>query len=176
MMKKLLIVVDYQNDFVDGSLGFPKAKLLEDKINAKIQDYKQNGDEVVFTFDTHDNTYLDTQEGKNLPVTHCIRNTQGWNLYGSIANMKEKSDTCFLKPSFGSAELFTFLSQRDYAGIELVGVVTNICVIANAVLAKAALPEVPITIDASCVASNNDALQEKALDVMESMQFQVQNR
>jgi nicotinamidase-related amidase len=175
-MKKLLVVVDYQNDFVDGSLGFPKAKLLENKIAEKINTYREDDDEVVFTFDTHEENYLETQEGKNLPVPHCIRLTAGWELYGSIADSVQKDDKCFCKPCFGSKEFFEYLSKNEYSQIELVGVVTNICVISNAVLAKTALPEVPVVIDASCTASNDVTLHEKALDVLQSMQFQIINR
>lgn len=175
-MKKLLIVVDYQNDFVSGSLGFPKAQELENKIASKIQAYRNNGDDVFFTFDTHNEDYLDTQEGRNLPVKHCICNTKGWELYNSVADMKKENDVCFNKNSFGSSELFSYLCDHSYESIELVGVVTNICVISNAVLAKTALPEVPVMVDAACVASNDESLNEKALDVMESLQIKVINR
>lgn len=175
-MKKLLIVVDYQNDFVSGSLGFPKAQELETKIASKIKTYRQNGDDVIFTFDTHGENYMDTQEGKNLPVKHCICNTKGWELYNSVADMKNDNDVCFNKNSFGSPELFRYLCDHPYESIELVGVVSNICVISNAILAKTALTEVPVTVDAACVASNDDSLNEKALDVMESLQIKVINR
>lgn len=175
-MKKLLIVVDYQNDFVSGSLGFPKAKELETGIVSKIKAYHENGDDVIFTFDTHDENYMDTQEGKNLPVKHCICDTEGWELYNSVAEMKNDKDICFTKNCFGSSELFRYLCGHSYISIELVGVVTNICVISNAVLVKTALPEVPVTVDASCVASNDEALNQKTLDVMESMQINIINR
>lgn len=176
MKKKLLIVVDYQNDFVSGSLGFPKAAELEGRIAAKIRAYRQNGDEVAFTLDTHGEDYLRTQEGRLLPVGHCIRGTGGWELYGETAALKEDGDAVFIKDRFGSPKLFEYLAAREYAGVELVGVVTNICVIANAVLAKTALPETPVTVDASCCAGNDGALHEKALDVMESLQIHVTNR
>jgi nicotinamidase-related amidase len=175
-MKRLLIVVDYQNDFVSGSLGFSKAEELESRIDAKIKEYRQGGDEIVFTFDTHNDNYLNTQEGRNLPVAHCISNTEGWNLYGAIADLKNADDRCFVKNCFGSSELFSYLLDQSYASIELCGVVTNICVISNAILAKTALPEIPVIIDAACVASNDDSLNEKALDVMESLQVKIINR
>lgn len=172
-MKKILVVVDYQNDFVTGSLGFDKAIALEKAICEKIEQYKQNGDEVVFTFDTHNSDYLQTQEGKNLPVPHCFRNTEGWDLYGRVAQFCDAGDKCFEKETFGSMELAAYLSQNRYDCIELIGVVSNICVISNAVLAKAALPEAEIIVDASCTASFDDTLNQKALDVMQGMQIKI---
>ena len=174
-MRKLLIVVDYQNDFVRGSLGFKKAESLEFRIAEKIKRYRKNGDEIVFTLDTHNNAYLETQEGRNLPVIHCIEGTDGWKLYGSIGDLKESSDKCFMKNSFGSSELFSYLLDGSYESIEIAGVVTNLCVISNAILAKTALPEVPVFVDADCVASNDDALNQEALDIMKSMQIAVLN-
>lgn len=175
-MKKLLIVVDYQNDFVSGSLGFEKAVSLEQHIAEKISRYQKNGDEVIFTLDTHSPDYLHTQEGRNLPVVHCVKGTQGWNLYGKIAELKREGDACFEKPTFGSAELFEYLKDKRYESVELAGVVTNICVVSNAVIAKTALPETPVMVDAACVASNDNRLNEAALDVMASLQIQIFNR
>ncbi|NLJ32038.1 MAG: cysteine hydrolase [Clostridiales bacterium] len=175
-MKKLLIVVDYQNDFVTGSLGFPKAKELERRICEKIQACRENGDEVVFTFDTHTEDYLNTQEGKNLPVPHCVSGTDGWRLYGSVAALREEGDRQFKKPCFGSAELFDYLRGREWESVELVGLVSNICVISNAVLAKTALPEVPVLVDAACTASYDEELNRKALDILEGLQVIVTNR
>ena len=175
-MKRILIVVDYQNDFVSGSLGFEKAEELEQAIISKIEEYQRNGDEIVFTFDTHSEQYLQTQEGKKLPVIHCVKGTPGWNLYGRAADYCGEGTKRFEKSAFGSMELAGYLAQRGYDTVELVGVVSNICVISNAVLAKAALPEAEIIVDAACVASNDDALNEKALDVMESLQITLLNR
>lgn len=175
-MPKLLIVVDYQNDFVTGSLGFKKATEIENNIVEKIKKYKENNDEVVFTFDTHDEDYLKTQEGKNLPIKHCINHTDGYKLYGKVSSFCSDNTKQFKKPSFGSNELGEYLKTSDYESIELVGVVTNICVISNAIIAKTALPESLVMVDASCVASNDDSLHEKALDVMESLQIKIFNR
>lgn len=175
-MKRVLVVVDYQNDFVNGSLGFDRAVELESRIAEKIEKYKSNGHEVVFTFDTHDENYLNTQEGKNLPVKHCIKNTDGWNLYGKIYDLFDDTAKGFEKVTFGSMELAEYLGKNGFYSVELVGVVSNICVISNAVLAKAALPEAEITVDASCTASNDETLNEEALDVMEGMQIKVINR
>ena len=170
MKKKLLIVVDYQNDFVSGSLGCPQAVAIEDALAAKIAAYRALGEggQVIFT--------MDTQEGRNLPIAHCIQATDGWPLYGKIRALKQEEDLVFSKPTFGSLELADYLRNRgcEYESVELAGVVTNICVISNMVIVKAAMPEVPILIDAACVASNDDALGEAALKVMESMHVKVQ--
>ena len=147
-MKRLLIVVDYQVDFVNGSLGFDGAELLDQKIAEKIQQYHMAGDDVVFTLDTHETDYLSTEEGKNLPAEHCI-------------------------PSLKFAE---WLSKKDYTDVELVGLVSNICVLSNAVMAKAALPNAHIVVDAACTASFDPALHEKALDVLQGLQVEVINR
>lgn len=185
-MKRLLIVVDYQKDFVDGSLGFPGAEKLEEPIAAKIESYREAGDSIVFTLDTHKRNYLQTQEGKNLPVEHCIVGTPGHELYGRISDMVGDNDEVFDKPTFGSSELFEWLSDvqdaanevgsQPFKSIELVGLVSNICVISNAVLAKTACPEVPVIVDAACTSSFDPKLNDEALDVMAGLQIQVVNR
>lgn len=177
-MKKLLIVVDYQNDFVTGSLGFSKAKELEAGIVRKILKYREAGDEILFTFDTHHSDYLGTQEGKHLPVAHCVENTEGWQLYGEVARLQQSQDVCFYKPTFGSAELLHYLQVQEkagkrYASIELVGLVSNICVLSNAVIAKTALPEVPVIVDANCTAAADPDLHEAALKVLAGIQVQI---
>lgn len=166
---KLLVIVDYQNDFVDGALGFPEAKLLEGKIIEKAKNY----DEIVFTLDTHDDNYLNTQEGKKLSIKHCLYNTHGWQLYGKVNELSGKK---FPKNTFGSEELFQYLKTKKYQEIEIVGLVSNICVLANAILAKTALPEAKIIVDASCTDSFDKDLHEKALDIMEGLQIEVINR
>lgn len=175
-MQKCLIVVDYQNDFVSGSLGFPEAAALEEKIADKIQAYRNNGDAVMFTFDTHTGEYLLSREGRHLPVPHCIGGTEGHKLYGKVGANCNKDDWCFIKYTFGSDALYDFLKQNRFSSIELVGVVTNICVISNAILAKTAQPETDIIVDAACTASGDMSLHEKALDVMESLQIEINGR
>lgn len=176
-MKKLLIVIDYQNDFVNGSLGFPHAEDLDGGIAAKIREYHAMGEEgqVIFTMDTHDRHYMDSQEGKNLPVPHCMDGEDGWQLYGQVAGEKKEQDLVFSKPTFGSLELADYLRGKgdQYESVEFAGVVTNICVISNVALVKAAMPEVPQIVDASLVASNDENLQEAALAVMESIHVRV---
>lgn len=175
-MKKLLIIIDYQNDFACGCLGFKKAKKIEKSIAEKIIEYRRNGDEIAFTLDTHKENYLLTQEGKNLPVPHCIENTEGHRLYGKIEKLRIDEDKIFLKNTYGSEELFEYLKNREYISIELCGVVTNICVISNAILVKTALPEVPIYIDSKCVAGNDEELNTCALKVMESLHIKIMNK
>jgi nicotinamidase-related amidase len=175
-VKKILVVVDYQNDFVNGTLGFKKAETLEGIIKQKIAEYRDNGHEVAFTFDTHSQDYLSTQEGVNLPVKHCIRGTVGWELYGEVKDNCFETDKRFEKPAFGSLELARYLEEQKYDSVELIGLVSNICVLSNAILAKAALPQAFITVDASAVASYDDKLNDAALGVMESMHIRVINK
>lgn len=175
-MSRCLIVVDYQMDFVSGTLGFPEAVALENLIAEKIQQYRENGDEVIFTFDTHDSNYMETQEGKHLPIAHCVCGTEGYKLYGKVAEMIRESDRRFNKNCFGSDELYEYLKANIFESIELVGVVSNICVLSNAVLAKTAQPDTPMMVDATCTASNDKHLNDAALDVMAGLQIQILNR
>ena len=180
-MKKLLVVIDYQNDFVNGSLGFKKAEELEEGIYKKVKKYLSEGAIVVFTQDTHSKEYLNTREGKNLPVSHCIINTEGHELYGRLKEFKEDSNIIHInKYSFGiSPQDMIKLVERigeDIEYIEIVGVVTNICVISNVVTFQSQYINADILVDASLCASFNEDLHEKALDVIESLQVKVINR
>ena len=176
-MKRILLVIDYQNDFVSGSLGFEGAEKLESKIAEKIKEYRSSNDDIAFTFDTHYENYLQTQEGKNLPISHCIKDTFGWRLYGSINDLISDNDKCFEKITFGSLELANYLKDKNYDIIELVGLVSNICVVSNAILAKAALPEARIIVDAACTASFDNEMNNKALDILSGgLQIEVINR
>lgn len=176
MMKKALIVVDYQNDFVKGSLGFSGAEKLDDLICDRIKEYKDAGDAIVFTFDTHEEDYLSTAEGKALPVPHCIRGTEGWNLYGETAKMLDSTMIGFEKGRFGSLELMNFMRLQKFDQIMLVGLVSNICILTNAVLLKTAMPDCEIVVDAACTASADSGLNKSALDIMSSIFIKVINR
>ena len=171
--KRCLIVVDYQKDFVDGSLGFDAAVQLDHEIAEEVRRYHRSGDDVIFTLDTHGEDYLSTQEGQNLPVPHCIAGTDGHQLYGETASCRMPQDVIFQKPSFGSMALAEYLRAHPFQEIELVGVVTNICVLSNAVLCKAALPEAHVFVKASLCASNDTSLHEAALAVLRGIQVQV---
>ena len=170
---KCLIVVDYQVDFVSGALGNEAAAALDAGIAARIRAARQNGEDVIFTLDTHGADYMSTREGKYLPVPHCILGTEGHGLYGEVAKARQSGDAVFHKETFGSKGLFAHLLEKGYTAIELCGVVTNICVISNAVLAKTALPEADVSVNAALCASNDPALHQKALDVMASFQVNI---
>ena len=175
-MKKLLVVVDYQKDFVDGSLGFPRAAALENAICSKIEEYRAEGAEVVFTFDTHGTDYLRTQEGRNLPVEHCLKGSDGWELYGKVAGYRLPGDRVFEKPAFGSMELAEYIRAGSYDEVELCGLVSNICVLSNAILAKAALPEAVVMVDAACTDCMDPQMNQKTMDILEGVQVKVINR
>lgn len=173
---RCLIVVDYQVDFVTGSLGFPAALRLERPIAAKIAKYHDAGEQVVFTLDAHGENYRFTREGRYLPVEHCRTGTSGCALYGKVAAARQTEDLCFEKDTYGSAALFDWLRSQSFDSLEIVGVVTHICVLSNAVLAQAALPEVPVYVDPDCVASPDLGLHRSALQVLEGMQMHVTRR
>ncbi len=174
MKKRLLIVVDYQNDFVDGALGFEKAKELEPYLVNLIEEYKKNNDDIIYTMDTHQENYLQTEEGKYIPVVHCIRGTKGLELYGKI-NRLAGGSLIFEKRAFPSSQMCFYLRGCDYTEITLVGVVTHLCVLANAIMAKAALPFAHIIIDAKGCASNDEKLEKEAFDVAKAMLIEVKN-
>ena len=171
-MKKILIVVDMQNDFIDGALGTKEAVAIVPKVEEKIRNFDV---EVFFTRDTHETYYLETQEGKNLPVKHCIRDTEGWQIRKEIADLI--STEPIIKETFGSSRLperiRTLSDQEAIESITLVGLCTDICVISNALLIKASLPEVPICVDATCCAGVTPESHENALKAMEACQIRI---
>lgn len=171
-MKKLLIVVDYQVDFVSGSLGFDAALLLENKIANKIVEFENNGDDVIFTLDTHDEDYMNTEEGKNLPIPHCIKGTLGHEIFGRVKELSV-SHKSFEKNTFPSSDLLLYLKNKSYDEIAFCGVVTNICVLSNAVIAKAALPNAKITIYKELVASNDPVMEEKSFEIMKNLHMNI---
>lgn len=174
---KALIVVDMQNDFIDGALGTPEAEAIVDKVKAKIEAYRQNSDAVVFTRDTHQENYMETQEGKKLPVPHCIEGSDGWQIRAELEPDEEK---VIDKPTFGSYELVETLKELDeetpLESIELVGLCTDICVISNAIMIKAAFLEIPVIVDASCCAGVSPASHDNALEAMGMCQIEVTGR
>lgn len=167
-MRKVLIVVDMQHDFVDGSLGTPEARAIVDNVKAKIQKYHQNGDFIIFTQDTHTEDYLNTSEGKHLPVVHCIKDTDGWDILPEL----DIPDCWHIeKPSFG----WTHWNQWAFADaqIEIVGLCTDICVVSNALSLKATFPESDITVDASCCAGVTPESHKAALLTMKMCQINI---
>lgn len=171
-MKSLLVVVDYQVDFVCGALGFDEASHLEGPICQAIAAQRQGGGEVCFTMDTHTEGYLETQEGKHLPVIHCVKGTPGWALFGRVADMRQEEDRVFEKPTFGSLALMEYVQTGEYDQVTFIGLVSNICVITNALLVKSALPEAQVRVDCACTASFDPELHEKSLDVMGGLQIE----
>ena len=177
-MNRYLFVIDYQNDFVDGALGFPGAEKLDEKIAAKVRAYGK--DHVLFTRDTHFENYLQTREGKNLPVAHCIKGSFGWEVYGETAKaLAEVEAKAIDKLVFGMdvTDPATAAVLPEAADeIELVGLVSNICVVSNAVVLQSKYPEATILVDAACTDSFDKALHEKVLDVLSGFQVKVINR
>lgn len=172
-MKKCLIVVDYQNDFVTGSLGFKDAKNIEHAILEKLKFAKENKTDIVFTLDTHYKNYLQTLEGAKLPVEHCIDETNGHNVYGSVSKQIEDAKIVFKKETFGSLALGEFLKTEHYDQVELVGLVTHMCVLSNAVIAKAALPNARIIVDEYACESFDERLHNYTLDILEGIHIEV---
>ena len=174
-MKKCLIVVDFQNDFIDGSLGFPKAIDIKDNIVKKINKFRKIESDIIFTLDTHKDNYMETEEGKNLPVKHCVKGTYGHELHPEVKPLVKTKDKIFEKDTFPSIDLGIYLRDKGYDEIELCGLVSNICVISNAVIAKSALPNAHIVVDALATASADKALHKKTLDVMKGLHVEVLN-
>ena len=168
--KKLLVVVDMQNDFIGGALGTQEAQSILPAVRARIADARKEGEEVAFTRDTHGEEYLSTQEGKNLPVPHCIAGTAGHEIAAGLCLAGER---VFDKPAFGSIELAAYVKERGFAAVELVGVCTDICVISNALLIKAFCPEAEVCFRAGCCAGVTPKSHQTALAAMRACQVKI---
>ena len=175
-MKKCLIVVDFQNDFIDGALGFKEAIKIKEPIIEKINKYRDNSDDIIFTMDTHEQSYLNTEEGKNLPVEHCIKGTKGHEIQEDVKALIKPEDKIFEKPTFPSLNLGKYLENQNYNIIEICGLVSNICVLSNAVIAKSALPNAHIIVDALATDSYDKSLHQKTLDILEGLHVEVINK
>lgn len=179
-MKKILIVVDMQKDFIDGALGTPEAAAIVPAVVRKIESYAAAGDIVVVTRDTHQGNYLDTQEGKFLPVPHCLENTEGWQFDARVTAALPNDAIYFNKPTFGSTALVDFVGTyvkefgETKVQVELVGLCTDICVVSNALLLKAFYYEMPIFLDSACCAGVTHDRHKAALTTMRSCQIQVE--
>ena len=173
-MQDILIVVDMQNDFIDGALGTAEAVAIVPKVIEKVKGFKGT---VIFTRDTHGENYMQTQEGRNLPVPHCIKGSQGWEVCPALEPLR--TGLTIDKPTFGSAGLGRLLLELDakepVGSITLVGLCTDICVISNAMIAKAFLPEVPVTVDAACCAGVTPESHRNALNAMKMCQVRIEN-
>lgn len=175
-MKKLLVVVDMQKDFVDGVLGSNEAVAIVDNVVEKIREF--DGD-IIVTYDTHQDNYMETREGKFLPVPHCIQDTEGWQLNDKVSEVLDaKGKSCVIyKPTFGSLELIDAVARRmeeeTSTEVTLIGLCTDICVVSNAMLLKAAYPEMNILVDASCCAGVTVESHRAALTTMKMCQIEV---
>ena len=180
---KVLVVVDMQNDFIDGALGTAEAAAIVARVVQRIENSR--GELILFTKDTHGADYLDTPEGKKLPVSHCIEGTKGWETAPRILDAWRKNATkvvdetlpenTFTKPVFGCTDLVAYLKAResDIDAIEILGVCTDICVVSNAVMIKNTMPNVPITVNAACCAGVTPQSHNEALNVMKMCQIDV---
>lgn len=185
-MNKILVVIDMQNDFIDGALGTKEAVQIVPNVLAKIGEYaklcKDGTAHIFLTQDTHEKNYLQTQEGKNLPVEHCIRGTVGWQIQKEIAAIAARLDAQIIeKPAFGSVKLAEAVASvasdsakaQTEIQIEIVGLCTDICVVSNALILKAALPEANICVDSNCCAGVTPEKHTAALETMKSCQIKV---
>ncbi len=187
-MKKLLVVVDMQKDFVDGALGSAEAQSIVDNVVSKVEEAEKNDCDIIFTLDSHyDDDYMSTEEGKNFPVPHCICGTEGWAFVDQLKYLAfelifkhiKKNYDIFPKETFGSNMLFTNLrfenTDTDYDEIELVGLCTDICVISNAIICKTAQPNAHIVVDASCCAGVTPHSHDVAIEAMKTLQIEIRN-
>ena len=165
---RALIVVDMQNDFIDGSLGTKEAVSIVPKVKKKIEEAQAEGREVIFTRDTHYDDYLETNEGKHLPVVHCVEESRGWEI---SEELDASASTIINKNTFG----YTGWTDFDFEEVELVGLCTDICVVSNALIIKALFPEIKVSVDASCCAGVTPEAHEAALATMRSCQIEIVN-
>ena len=171
-MKKLLVVVDFQEDFVNGSLGFDGASDLEDKIIARIERAVKQNEDIIFTKDVHDENYLATEEGKNLPIKHCLKGSKGTELFGKLKQFNNKYIT-FEKGSFGSIELGNYLLNKNYDEITIIGLVSYICVLSNAVICKSAVPNAHIIVEKDLTAAQDLHAQEIGFEALRNIHVEI---
>ena len=175
-MKNVLIVVDMQKDFVDGALGSKEAAAI---VPAVVEKIKNHQGDIIVTYDTHPEHYMDTQEGKMLPVPHCIKGTEGWELDAKVQKaLEQKEYKVIEKPTFGAVELPEYLKENykeEELEIELIGLCTDICVVSNALLLKANFLETKVSVDASCCAGVTPESHQAALFTMKMCQVHINN-
>ena len=168
---KILAVIDMQKDFIDGALGTKEAVQIVDVVEKKADEFLNAGDLVIYTRDTHQSSYLETQEGKNLPVVHCVEGTEGWQIHEKVY---KEGCPIIDKPSFGSLELAEWVAAReDVDEIVVVGLCTDICVISNVMILKARLPEILISVAADCCAGVTPQSHQNALEAMKMCQVKI---
>ncbi len=169
-MKKYLLVIDVQKDFVDGALGTKEAVAIIPRVKEKIAEYRKNGDKIIFTRDTHQSDYMNTNEGKYLPVEHCVENTPGWEIYEGIST---ENTEIINKPTFGYLGWKDYIEECAELSIELIGLCTDICVVSNALILKALFPEATVKVDSSACAAVTPETHEAALETMKMCQIEI---
>ena len=167
---KILVVVDMQKDFIDGALGTAEAVAIVPAVIDRIKEYETSGSMIIYTKDTHLENYMDTREGRHLPVPHCIKGTEGHDIPAEILR---GHDLIIEKPTFGSVQLVDYLAGVDFDEVALIGLCTDICVVSNALLIKARFPEREVSVSASCCAGVTPATHEAALTTMKMCQINV---
>lgn len=171
MAKNVLAVIDMQNDFIDGTLGTKEAEAIVERVAEQIRDFDG---QVVYTRDTHFEDYLNTQEGEKLPVTHCIKGTKGWQIQADLMALQDEDTRIFDKLTFGSVELAQYLKEiEDLESVTLIGLCTDICVISNAMVIKAFMPEVTVKVKADCCAGVTPQSHDNALEAMKMCQIEI---
>ena len=172
-MKKALVVVDMQNDFITGVLGNEECRAIVPDVVKRVRKAVDDNTDVIFSRDTHQENYLSTQEGKKLPVSHCIQNTDGWKIIPELAEISEEKGIVFQKETFGSRLIAEYIKEHGYEEVELIGVCTDICVISNAMTIKAFVPEAEISVNAACCAGVTPQSHQTALDAMKACQIDI---
>ena len=173
-MKKILLVVDMQNDFINGTLGSKDAEAIVEKVVDKVKSYENEESLIIYTKDTHFENYLETEEGKKLPVKHCVKDTNGWEIPSVILR---DNKNIIEKYTFGSVDLFNELNkiEEKIESIELIGLCTDICVVSNALLAKAYFPNKKIMVDEKCCAGVTKESHKNAIETMKMCQIEILN-
>lgn len=172
-MKKVLVVVDMQNDFITGVLGNEACRAVVPRVVERVQEAVNDRTDLIFSQDTHQENYLLTQEGRKLPVFHCIQNTDGWKIIPELAETAEKKGILFIKETFGSRDIAEYIRAHGYEEVELIGVCTDICVISNAMTIKAFVPEAEISVNAACCAGVTPQSHQTAIEAMRACQINI---
>lgn len=174
-MKKAFVVIDYQNDFIDGSLGFEKALKIKKNIINKLSNLDFNTTHLLFTYDTHDENYLNSKEGLNLPISHCIKESFGWQMPKVFEPFLQKAHKIFYKNTFGSLEFANFIAKSQYEEIHFAGLVSHICVFCNIILAFSAKPNARLVLHQNLSASFDENLEKSAFDLLKAYGIEVLN-
>ncbi|MBK1971322.1 cysteine hydrolase family protein [Campylobacter sp. TTU-622] len=172
-MKKAFVLIDYQNDFITGSLGFEKALKIENKILNLLNNINFNDTDLLITFDTHDNDYLNSNEGKLLPIKHCIQNTLGWQMPKNLQKYIPKAKKIFYKNTFGSLELANFINKSTYKELYFCGLVSHICVFCNIILAFSAKPDAKLFLYQEASASFDVNLEESSYNLLKAYGIKI---